>query len=68
MVGKGKTFNNTTVKRSIMVPTISNKASKYDDYSWRKYGQKPIKASPHPSHIELKAKRLCRDGQAAVEN
>uniref|UniRef100_A0A9I9EE90 WRKY domain-containing protein n=1 Tax=Cucumis melo TaxID=3656 RepID=A0A9I9EE90_CUCME len=53
MVGKGKTFNNTTVKRSIMVPTISNKASKYDDYSWRKYGQKPIKASPHPRYTNM---------------
>ncbi|GMJ09086.1 WRKY DNA-binding protein 21 [Hibiscus trionum] len=39
------------VKRSIKVPAISNKLADIppDDYSWRKYGQKPIKGSPHPS-------------------
>nr|QCV57296.1 WRKY transcription factor [Fagopyrum tataricum] len=38
------------VKRSIRVPAISNKNADIptDDYSWRKYGQKPIKGSPHP--------------------
>ncbi|KAK7277574.1 hypothetical protein RJT34_22589 [Clitoria ternatea] len=38
------------VKRSIKVPAISNKLADIppDDYSWRKYGQKPIKGSPHP--------------------
>ncbi|KAL4367808.1 hypothetical protein GQ457_05G003100 [Hibiscus cannabinus] len=38
------------VKRSIKVPALSNKLSDIppDDYSWRKYGQKPIKGSPHP--------------------
>ncbi|CAK9150048.1 unnamed protein product [Ilex paraguariensis] len=38
------------VKRSIKVPAISNKLSDIppDEYSWRKYGQKPIKGSPHP--------------------
>ncbi|GAB4830485.1 WRKY Transcription Factor [Ancistrocladus abbreviatus] len=38
------------VKRSIKVPAISNKAADipHDEYSWRKYGQKPIKGSPHP--------------------
>ncbi|XP_010542706.1 PREDICTED: probable WRKY transcription factor 21 [Tarenaya hassleriana] len=38
------------VKRSIRVPAISNKVADIppDDYSWRKYGQKPIKGSPHP--------------------
>ncbi|GMJ01177.1 WRKY DNA-binding protein 21 [Hibiscus trionum] len=38
------------VKRSIKVPAISNKLAEIplDDYSWRKYGQKPIKGSPHP--------------------
>ncbi|KAJ1417529.1 WRKY domain [Sesbania bispinosa] len=31
-------------------PAISNKLADIppDDYSWRKYGQKPIKGSPHP--------------------
>ncbi|XP_042486705.1 probable WRKY transcription factor 21 isoform X2 [Macadamia integrifolia] len=39
------------VKRSIKVPAISNKLADIppDEYSWRKYGQKPIKGSPHPS-------------------
>ncbi|CAN1291906.1 Probable WRKY transcription factor 21 [Linum perenne] len=38
------------VKRSIKVPAISNKLADIppDDFSWRKYGQKPIKGSPHP--------------------
>ncbi|KAJ0230188.1 WRKY transcription factor 21 [Hirschfeldia incana] len=38
------------VRRSIRVPAISNKVSDIppDDYSWRKYGQKPIKGSPYP--------------------
>ncbi|XP_077245538.1 putative WRKY transcription factor 21 [Tasmannia lanceolata] len=38
------------LKRSIKVPAISNKLSDIppDEYSWRKYGQKPIKGSPHP--------------------
>ncbi|KAE8665411.1 putative WRKY transcription factor 21 [Hibiscus syriacus] len=38
------------IKRSIKVPAISNKLADIptDDYSWRKYGQKPIKGSPHP--------------------
>ncbi|GAV74200.1 WRKY domain-containing protein/Plant_zn_clust domain-containing protein [Cephalotus follicularis] len=38
------------LKRSIKVPAISNKVADIppDEYSWRKYGQKPIKGSPHP--------------------
>ncbi|OAY50968.1 probable WRKY transcription factor 7 [Manihot esculenta] len=38
------------VKRVIRVPAISNKLADIpsDEYSWRKYGQKPIKGSPHP--------------------
>lgn len=38
------------VKRSIKVPAISNKVADIppDEYTWRKYGQKPIKGSPHP--------------------
>lgn len=38
------------VKRSIKVPAISNKLADIppDEYSWRKYGQKPIKGSPYP--------------------
>ncbi|KAM7269505.1 hypothetical protein ACFE04_025002 [Oxalis oulophora] len=38
------------LKRTIKVPAISNKVADIppDEYSWRKYGQKPIKGSPHP--------------------
>ncbi|KAJ3674704.1 hypothetical protein LUZ60_005320 [Juncus effusus] len=38
------------IKRTIKVPAISNKIADIppDEYSWRKYGQKPIKGSPHP--------------------
>ncbi|XP_058080817.1 probable WRKY transcription factor 7 [Magnolia sinica] len=38
------------VKRMVRVPAISLKMADIppDDFSWRKYGQKPIKGSPHP--------------------
>ncbi|XP_076956151.1 putative WRKY transcription factor 7 [Bidens hawaiensis] len=38
------------LKRVIRVKAISMKLADIppDDYSWRKYGQKPIKGSPHP--------------------
>ncbi|KAG6591395.1 putative WRKY transcription factor 7, partial [Cucurbita argyrosperma subsp. sororia] len=38
------------IKRVIRVPAVSSKLADIppDDYSWRKYGQKPIKGSPHP--------------------
>lgn len=38
------------VKRTIRVPAISSKVADIpaDDFSWRKYGQKPIKGSPFP--------------------
>uniref|UniRef100_A0A9I9E7J9 WRKY domain-containing protein n=1 Tax=Cucumis melo TaxID=3656 RepID=A0A9I9E7J9_CUCME len=29
------------------------KIYKYDDYSWRKYGQKPMKGSPHPRYTNM---------------
>ncbi|XP_022986581.1 probable WRKY transcription factor 15 isoform X1 [Cucurbita maxima] len=37
-------------KRVVRVPAISSKNADIppDDYSWRKYGQKPIKGSPYP--------------------
>ncbi|KAL7180225.1 hypothetical protein ACSBR1_043442 [Camellia fascicularis] len=43
------------VKRVVRVPAISVKLANIppDDYSWRKYGQKPIKGSPHLSDIDL---------------
>nr|QCV57313.1 WRKY transcription factor [Fagopyrum tataricum] len=38
------------VKKTIRVPAVSSKISDIpvDEYSWRKYGQKPIKGSPYP--------------------
>lgn len=38
------------IKRTIKVPATSSKLADIppDDHSWRKYGQKPIKGSPHP--------------------
>ncbi|KAK7383169.1 hypothetical protein VNO78_28841 [Psophocarpus tetragonolobus] len=38
------------LKRVIRVPAISSKTADIppDEFSWRKYGQKPIKGSPHP--------------------
>ncbi|KAK4766799.1 hypothetical protein SAY87_008441 [Trapa incisa] len=38
------------MKRVVRVPAISLKMADIppDEYSWRKYGQKPIKGSPHP--------------------
>ncbi|KAK6781582.1 hypothetical protein RDI58_019378 [Solanum bulbocastanum] len=38
------------VKKVIRVPAISSKTADIpaDEYSWRKYGQKPIKGSPYP--------------------
>ncbi|XP_073158849.1 probable WRKY transcription factor 11 [Henckelia pumila] len=38
------------VKKTIRVPAISSKVADIpaDEYSWRKYGQKPIKGSPFP--------------------
>ncbi|KAM1038996.1 hypothetical protein ACFX13_034333 [Malus domestica] len=38
------------VKRTFKVPAISDKTSDIppDEFSWRKYGQKPIKGSPYP--------------------
>nr|QGX73550.1 WRKY family protein 2 [Cistanche tubulosa] len=38
------------MKRIVRVPAISSKVADIppDEYSWRKYGQKPIKGSPYP--------------------
>ncbi|XP_061990716.1 probable WRKY transcription factor 11 [Rosa rugosa] len=38
------------VKRTVRVPAISSKIADIpsDEFSWRKYGQKPIKGSPYP--------------------
>ncbi|CAN6583183.1 unnamed protein product [Malus baccata var. baccata] len=50
------------VKRVIRVPAISMKLADIppDDYSWRKYGQKPIKGSPHPrGYYKCSSQRGC---------
>ncbi|XP_049936926.1 WRKY transcription factor WRKY51-like isoform X2 [Nymphaea colorata] len=42
-------------KRVIRVPAVSSRLADIpaDDYTWRKYGQKPIKGSSHPRGIEF---------------
>ncbi|XVE65046.1 hypothetical protein DITRI_Ditri07aG0150700 [Diplodiscus trichospermus] len=50
------------IKKTIRVPAVSNKTSDVppDDYSWRKYGQKPIKGSPYPrSYYKCSSMRGC---------
>ncbi|GMI81546.1 WRKY DNA-binding protein 11 [Hibiscus trionum] len=50
------------VKKVIRVPAISSKIADIpsDEYSWRKYGQKPIKGSPYPrGYYKCSAVRGC---------
>ncbi|XP_066333107.1 protein WRKY1-like [Miscanthus floridulus] len=49
-------------KRVVRVPAISDKNADIpvDNYSWRKYGQKPIKGSPHPrGYYRCSSKKDC---------
>ncbi|XP_074574401.1 putative WRKY transcription factor 21 [Curcuma longa] len=58
------------VKRSIKVPAVSNKLTDIppDEYSWRKYGQKPIKGSPHPrGYYKCSGTRGCCPARKHVE-
>ncbi|GAA0141446.1 DNA-binding transcription factor [Lithospermum erythrorhizon] len=45
-----KKSRKSRVKRVVRIPAISSKMADIppDDFSWRKYGQKPIKGSPYP--------------------
>ncbi|KAJ0090356.1 hypothetical protein Patl1_12674 [Pistacia atlantica] len=47
---RGQRVGKNRVKKTIRVPAISSKIADIppDEYSWRKYGQKPIKGSPYP--------------------
>lgn len=50
------------MKKVIRVPAISSKIADIpaDEYSWRKYGQKPIKGSPYPrGYYKCSAFRGC---------
>lgn len=48
-------YRKLRIKRTIRVPALSNKQADIppDDYPWRKYGQKPIKGSPHPRYLHV---------------
>jgi hypothetical protein len=41
----------------VRVPAISDNNADIpaDNHSWRKYGQKPIKGSPHPRYLQHKS-------------
>ncbi|KAJ4753002.1 WRKY DNA-binding protein 11 [Rhynchospora pubera] len=50
------------VKKTVRVPAVSSKNADIppDDFSWRKYGQKPIKGSPYPrGYYKCSTRRGC---------
>ncbi|CAL9162178.1 unnamed protein product, partial [Musa hybrid cultivar] len=60
--GEGAIAGKHRIRRTIKVPVVGGKAADVpcDDFSWRKYGQKPIKGSPHPrSYYKCSSMREC---------
>ncbi|CAL9094567.1 unnamed protein product [Musa textilis] len=60
--GEGAIAGKHRIRRTIKVPALGGKGADIpcDDFSWRKYGQKPIKGSPHPrSYYKCSSMREC---------
>ncbi|KAF3338312.1 WRKY transcription factor 11 [Carex littledalei] len=57
-----KRSRKSKVKKTVRVPAVSSKNADIppDEFSWRKYGQKPIKGSPYPrGYYKCSTRRGC---------